>query len=129
MTGVEAVSNGVVSFKRPVVKEAHVTLTVICIVVGLLLAGIATVAHADGLAAMNQTQPDDQSVLGQLAAAVSSTTSQWPAFSRFCAYRPTPVWSGFHASAGSWLQTAFCHGPLQWRTVVLCSRSALPCSP
>ncbi len=70
MTGVEAVSNGVGAFKEPVVKEAHTTLTVICLVLGLLLAGIATVAHAYGLSAMDQTQPAYQSVLSQLTAAV-----------------------------------------------------------
>ena len=45
MTGVEAVSNGVSAFKEPVVDQAHKTLTVICLVLGILLAGIATIAH------------------------------------------------------------------------------------
>ncbi len=71
MTGVEAVSNGVGAFKEPVVEEAHRTLTVICVVLGLLLAGIATVAHFYGLAATEQTKPDYQSVLSQLTAAVA----------------------------------------------------------
>ncbi len=70
MTGVEAVSNGVNAFKPPVVRNAHRTLTVICLTLGLLLAGIALVAHAYGLGAMDQTKPDYQSVLSQLAAAV-----------------------------------------------------------
>ena len=70
MTGVEAVSNGVGAFKEPVVKQAHVTLTIICLTLGLLLAGIAAVAHAYGLGAMDQTKPGYQSVLSQLAAAV-----------------------------------------------------------
>ena len=70
MTGVEAVSNGVGAFKEPVIKNAHVTLTVICLVLGLLLAGIAFVAHAYGLGAMDQTKGDYQSVLSQLAGAV-----------------------------------------------------------
>ena len=71
MTGVEAVSNGVGSFKQPVVDHAHRTLTIICLVLGLLLAGIAAVAHAYGLGAMDQTKPDYQSVLSQLAGAVA----------------------------------------------------------
>lgn len=71
MTGVEAVSNGVGAFKRPVVPQAHLTLTIICLVLGLLLAGIALVAHFYGLAALDQTQPDYQSVLSQLAGAVA----------------------------------------------------------
>ena len=70
MTGVEAVSNGVGAFKDPVIDQAHRTLTVICLTLGLLLAGIALVAHAYGLGAMDQTKPGYQSVLSQLAAAV-----------------------------------------------------------
>ncbi len=70
MTGVEAVSNGVGAFKEPVVPNAHRTLTVICLTLGLLLAGIAAVAHAYALGAMDQTQPGYQSVLSQLAAAI-----------------------------------------------------------
>lgn len=70
MTGVEAVSNGVGAFKEPVIKNAHRTLTVICLTLGLLLAGIAAVAHAYGLGAMDQTKPEYQSVLSQLAAAI-----------------------------------------------------------
>ena len=71
MTGVEAVSNGVGAFKEPVVDQAHKTLTIICLVLGLLLAGIAVVAHAYGLAAMDQTKPDYQSVLSQLTGAIA----------------------------------------------------------
>jgi amino acid transporter len=70
MTGVEAVSNGVGAFKGPVVDQAHRTLTVICLTLGVLLAGIALVAHSYGLAAMDQTRPGYQSVLSQLAGAV-----------------------------------------------------------
>jgi len=70
MTGVEAVSNGVGAFKEPVVRHAHWTLTVICLALGLLLAGIAAVAHGYGLVAMDQTQPGYRSVLSQLAAAI-----------------------------------------------------------
>ncbi len=41
MTGVEAVSNGVGAFREPRIRNAHGTLTVIVVVLGLLLAGIA----------------------------------------------------------------------------------------
>lgn len=71
MTGVEAVSNGVSAFRQPVVAQAHKTLTVICLVLGLLLAGIALVAHSYGLAAMDQTKPGYQSVLSQLTGAIA----------------------------------------------------------
>ena len=71
MTGVEAVSNGVGAFREPVVREAHRTLTVICLALGLLLAGVAAVAHGYGIGAMDQTQPGYRSVLSQLAGAVA----------------------------------------------------------
>ena len=70
MTGVEAVSNGVGAFKTPVIKQARWTLTVICAVLGLLLAGIALLAHIYGIDAMDQTKPDYQSVLAQLVGAL-----------------------------------------------------------
>ncbi len=70
MTGVEAVSNGVGAFKEPVTRQAHVTLTVICLLLGLLLAGVAVLARAYGLGAMDQGQAGYRSVMSQLAAAV-----------------------------------------------------------
>ena len=70
MTGVEAVSNAVGAFKAPVTRRAHQTLTIICITLGLLLCGIAALAHGYGLGAMDQTKPGYQSVLSQLAGAV-----------------------------------------------------------
>ncbi|MBV9862240.1 MAG: APC family permease, partial [Alphaproteobacteria bacterium] len=63
MTGVEAVSNGVSAFREPPVTHAHRTLTAIVFILGLLLAGIAFLAHAYGIGAMDQTKPDYQSVL------------------------------------------------------------------
>jgi amino acid transporter len=70
MTGVEAVSNGVDAFKDPVVPQARATLTVICLVLGMLLVGIAAVAHGYHLGAMDQTKDGYQSVLSQLVGAV-----------------------------------------------------------
>jgi amino acid transporter len=70
MTGVEAVSNGVGAFRAPVVKHARRTLGVICAVLGILLAGIAYLAHAYGIGAMDQTQEGYQSVVSQLAGAI-----------------------------------------------------------
>ena len=70
MTGVEAVSDGVNAFRDPVVKEGHRTLTVICLTLGLLLVGIATVAHFYQLTALDQTRPGYQSILSQLTAAI-----------------------------------------------------------
>lgn len=70
MTGVEAVSNGVSAFKAPVRREAHRTLTVICLTLALLLSGVAVLASAFQIQAMDQTRPGYQSVLSQLAGAV-----------------------------------------------------------
>ena len=70
MTGVEAVSNGVSAFREPVVKNAHRTLTAIVAMLGILLAGIAYLADAYQIGAMDQTRAGYQSVLSQLAGAV-----------------------------------------------------------
>jgi amino acid transporter len=70
MTGVEAVSNGISAFREPRVRKAHGTLTVIVVSLGLLLGGIAWLARAFGIGAMDQTRPGYQSVLSQLAAAL-----------------------------------------------------------
>ncbi len=70
MTGVEAVSNGVSAFKAPTVRYAHRTLAAICATLGVLLLGIAYLAHAYGIVAMDQTKDDYQSVVSQLVGAV-----------------------------------------------------------
>ena len=70
MTGVEAVSNGVSAFKEPRTRHAHRTLTAIVVVLGLLLLGIAYVARAYGVMAMDETQEGYQSVLSQIVSAV-----------------------------------------------------------
>lgn len=70
MTGVEAVSNGVDAFRPPAVLHARRTLAAIVLLLGGLLAGIAYLAHAYGLVAMDQARPGYQSVLSQLAGAV-----------------------------------------------------------
>ncbi len=70
MTGVEAVSNGVGAFKDPTVRHARGTLAVICLVLGLLLLGIAYLARGYGVTAMDQTAEGYQSVISQLVGAV-----------------------------------------------------------
>jgi amino acid transporter len=70
MTGVEAVSNGVGAFKEPRVDRGHRTLAAICAILGVLLAGIAYLANAYHIGAMDQTQDGYQSILSQLAGAV-----------------------------------------------------------
>jgi len=71
MTGVEAVSNGVQAFREPRVKNARATLTTIIAILILLLAGIAYLCRAYGIAATPPGQPGYQSLLSQHTAAVS----------------------------------------------------------
>ncbi len=70
MTGVEAVSNGVLAFREPTTKNAKRTLTIIIVLLIALLAGIALLCHAYGIGATNPDAPGYQSVLSQLTAAV-----------------------------------------------------------
>jgi amino acid transporter len=70
MTGVEAVSNGVGAFKEPAVTHARRTLAAICAVLAVLLLGIAYLAHAYGIQAMDQDRDDYQSVVSQFVGAV-----------------------------------------------------------
>ncbi len=70
MTGVEAVSNGMSAFRDPPVKYGHRTLAAIVTILGVLLAGIAWLATAYHIGAMDQTRPGYRSVLSQLASAV-----------------------------------------------------------
>jgi len=71
MTGVEAVSNGVRAFREPTVRNAQRTLTVIIGLLIVLLAGIAYLVRAYGIAATDPGQPGYQSVLSMLVAAVA----------------------------------------------------------
>src|SRR6202049_2489059 len=71
MRGVEAVSNGVKSFKQPTVPNARRTLAAIVAILGLLLGGIAYLARAYHIGAMDQEKPGYQSVLSQLVGAVA----------------------------------------------------------
>jgi amino acid transporter len=70
MTGIEAVGNGMGALREPVVRTGHRTLAAIVFALAVLLAGIAWLAHAYGIGAMDQTRAGYRSVLAQLAAAV-----------------------------------------------------------
>jgi amino acid transporter len=70
MTGVEAVSNGVLAFREPRTANAKKTLTIIIAVLILLLAGIALLCHIYEVGATDPNIPGYQSVLSQLTAAV-----------------------------------------------------------
>ncbi|HEX4005832.1 MAG TPA: APC family permease [Acidobacteriaceae bacterium] len=70
MTGVEAVSNGVMAFREPTTKNARKALTVIIVLLILLLAGIALLCRFYGIGATNPDGAGYQSVLSQLTSAV-----------------------------------------------------------
>jgi amino acid transporter len=71
MTGVEAVSNGVLAFKEPASNTARFALTIIIGILMVMLGGIAFLCKAYGIAATIPGQPGYQSVLSQLVAAVT----------------------------------------------------------
>ena len=71
MTGVEAVSNGVKAFREPTAGNARRTLTVIIALLIVMLAGIAYLVRAYGIAATDPGAPGYQSVLSMLVAAVA----------------------------------------------------------
>jgi hypothetical protein len=70
MTGVEAVSNGVMAFRDDTRKNAKITLTIIIALLGILLVGIAFLCRAYGVAATNPNGPGYESVLSMLTRAV-----------------------------------------------------------
>jgi len=70
MTGVEAVSNGVTAFREPTRKNAKTTLTIIIALLIVLLAGIALLCRAYGIAATDPGKPGYESVLSMLTRAV-----------------------------------------------------------
>jgi amino acid transporter len=71
LTGVEAVSNGVQAFRKPVVPAARVTLTAIIAILVVLLGGIAVLLKYYGIMATDPGAPGYQGVLSMLTAAVA----------------------------------------------------------
>lgn len=71
LTGVEAVSNGVMAFKEPTAKNARRTLAVIVALLGVFLAGIAHLTKVYGIQATDPSSPEYQSLLSMLTAAVA----------------------------------------------------------
>ena len=71
MTGVEAVSNGVLAFREPASVHAKRTLAVTIGVLMVMLAGIAILVRAYGVAATAPGVPGYESVLSQLIGAVA----------------------------------------------------------
>lgn len=71
MTGVEAVSNAVPLFRKPVVQNAQWTLTVIVGILVVFLLGIGYLCPAYHIIAMDERLPGYQTMLSQLVAAVA----------------------------------------------------------
>jgi amino acid transporter len=71
MTGVEAVSNGVKAFREPTAKNARRTLTVIIALLIVMLAGIAWLVRAYGIAATDPNAKGYESVLSMLVGAIA----------------------------------------------------------
>jgi amino acid transporter len=70
MTGVEAVSNGVMAFRDPTRRNAKTTLTIIIVLLSILLLGIALLCRAYGIAATDPGGTGYESVLSMLTRAV-----------------------------------------------------------
>ena len=70
MTGVEAVSNGVMAFREPACGNAKKTLTIIIGLLCVLLLGIALLCRAYGVAATDPDGAHYESVLSMLTRAV-----------------------------------------------------------
>ena len=70
MTGVEAVSNGVTAFREPRAHKANTALTFIIGMLIVLLLGLAYIAKAYGVSAMDPNATNYQSVLSIEVAAV-----------------------------------------------------------
>jgi amino acid transporter len=70
MTGVEAVSNGVMAFEEPRAKKAQRTLSIIVATLMVLLYGITWLSKMYGITAMEPDAHNYQSVLSILTAAV-----------------------------------------------------------
>lgn len=70
LTGVEAVSNGVLAFKDPNIRTASRTLTVIVVLLAIFLVGISYLTQAYGITATTPGTHAYQSLLSMLTAAV-----------------------------------------------------------
>jgi len=70
MTGVEAVSNGVMAFRDDTRKNAKTTLTIIIVLLAILLLGIALLCRAYGVGATDPNGAHYESVLSMLTRAV-----------------------------------------------------------
>jgi len=108
MTGVEAVSNGVMAFRDPRTRNAQRTLTVIIGILIILLFGTAWLATKYQIMAMDPSDPHYQSLLSLIVKAV---------FGRGWFYHAT-MWSVFLALCLS-ANTAFADFPRLTRAIAM----------
>jgi len=108
MTGVEAVSNGVMAFREPRVKNAQMALTVIMGTLVIMLFGTAWLAKQYGIMAMDPEHQGYQSLLSLIVMAV---------FGRSWFFHFT-MWSVFLALTLS-ANTAFADFPRVTRAVAM----------
>ncbi|MGP8258443.1 MAG: APC family permease [Acidobacteriaceae bacterium] len=108
MTGVEAVSNGVMAFREPRVRNAQMALTVIMGTLVVMLFGTAWLAKKYGIMAMDPSQPGYQSLLLLIVMAI---------FGRSWFFHFT-MWSIFLALTLS-ANTAFADFPRVTRAVAM----------
>jgi len=108
MTGVEAVSNGVMAFREPRVRNAQRALTIIMSTLVVMLVGTAWLAKKYGIMAMNPDLPGYQSLLSLIVMAV---------FGRGWFYHFT-MWSVFFALCFS-ANTAFADFPRLTRAIAM----------
>src|SRR5581483_6632809 len=73
MTGTEAVSNGVPAFKPPESENARTTLTAMALVLGSTFLGISFLAQSIGIVPIPDTSPNYETVVSQIARAVTGT--------------------------------------------------------
>jgi amino acid transporter len=69
LTGTEAVTNGVPTFKPPEAKNAADTLIIVSVLLGVLFVGISVVAHAFGIMPTD-TEHGGPTVIAQVAGAI-----------------------------------------------------------
>jgi len=73
MTGVEAVSNGVPAFKTPESDNARKTLMAMALILGSTFLGISFLAQTIGIVPIPDTSPNYETVVSQIARAVTGT--------------------------------------------------------
>jgi len=67
LTGVEAISDGVLVFKDPQWKNARTTLTIMGVILGTMFIGVTLVTHIVGIQIDDPTSPHYQILLGKIA--------------------------------------------------------------